>query len=120
MNRTTAIAGILLAATTALGCISHRPPLPPAPEGPAGSVAGIYVYSMPHRCRSRMDCSGSDDCVWPEGAIERQGVCGIPIDAEGRQAGLNVRRVPQCGVPSDCPANFTCMKFSMQDGMCIR
>jgi hypothetical protein len=47
-------------------------------------------------------------------------VCGIPIDAEGRQAGLDVRRVPQCAVPSDCPANWTCMKLSMQDGLCVR
>ncbi|HEY8208514.1 MAG TPA: hypothetical protein VIG99_13580 [Myxococcaceae bacterium] len=123
MNRTTVAAGTLFAAVvlaTALGCLGHRPALPPSPEGPAGPVVGIYVYTMPKVCRSRMECSGSDDCVKPEGSVERRGVCGVPIDAEGRLAGLDVRRVPQCGVPSDCPGNFTCMKMSMQDGLCVR
>jgi len=124
MNRPTVIAGTLfaLAALLAadLACIKHAPPLPPAPDGPAGPVAGIYVYSLPKRCLGRVDCTGSDDCVKPDGSIERQGVCGTPIDAVGRQAGLDVRRVPQCGVPSDCPENFTCMKLSMQDGLCVR
>jgi hypothetical protein len=121
MNRTKVIAGTLVALAAALACIQHAPPLPPAPEGPAGPVAGVYVFNgLPKRCLGRVDCAGSDDCVKPDGSIEQKGVCGVPIDAVGRQAGLDVRRVPQCGVPSDCPANFTCMKLSMQDGLCVR
>ena len=122
MRRTTVTAGTLSAALLAglLACGARRPVVPNAPEGEAGPVAGIYVYTMPRLCRSKMECSGNDDCVRPETPITRQGVCGIPIDAEGRVAGLNVRRVPQCALHTDCPPEFTCMRLSVQDGLCVR
>jgi len=125
MNRTTVITGTLVALVALLAadlaCVQHAPALPPSPDGPAGPVAGIYVFNgIPKRCLGRVDCTGNDDCVKPDGSIERQGVCGVPVDTEGRLAGLAVRRVPQCAVPSDCPESFTCMKLSMQDGLCVR
>ncbi|HVE82890.1 MAG TPA: hypothetical protein VND93_08590 [Myxococcales bacterium] len=123
MKRTIVLAGTLgalLAASSASLACGHRRLLPAPPPGAAGPVAGLYIDNIPHSCRSGMDCSGDTECVRPQTSLARTGVCGIAIDAQGRQAGLAVKTVPQCSLGTDCPANFTCYRLSMQDGMCIR
>jgi len=123
MTRRIVAAGTFAAAALLGGlfaCASSRAPQNHGPDPNAGPVVGISVYLRPTFCNSRVDCSGTDDCVRAAGTVRQKGVCGVPIDAEGRQAGLDVRRVPPCALNSDCPESFTCLRMGMQDGLCVR